>query len=388
MTDKREIPKIFKDYIKNISEDIVEEGLDYNNIKFNITQKQAIEDLRFFQYILNNGYSGREYWENKGFDFENAYNSIKDYINNHELINKSDMFNLYHQALEGIHDGHLSLMTYGKRVNMGKKYKVYFSDILLEKKKHEYEVLYSGFPKVKKGDLFSSNQLKNKLFRTLSPKGCEHYLLGCRSWNVISKINIDNKDSKISIPLHPCRASDFKKVYKSIFQKDIIDKYNIVTSSRFWNWDEDVANDFYKCGLSLRDEDIVIWDLRGNGGGDSRYPKQFIKGLNDYSYWKVDCAVLDSPIINQSEESLGKRQWKFWLSNERDMSKGVFDGTLYVLSNDDIASSGEAALEIIKSVKSCIVVGQNSSGIGVFGDVNTYQLPFSDIRLIVPINYS
>ena len=115
----------------------------------------------------------------------------------------------------------------------------------------------------------------------------------------------------------------------------------------------------------------------------------FIKGLNDYAFWKINCAVLNSPSIQQAhgtrfEDVERKREWTFYCSEERDLSKGKFNGTLYVLCNDSVISSGEAALNIVRSVRNYVIVGQNSSGVGTFGDTLSYHLPYSDIYMSIP----
>jgi hypothetical protein len=388
MPTYKNLPLIFEYYINN-QMPTNDELIEMKKVTFTITQEEALEDLRIFQYVLDSSYSGREYWENQGVDFGNIYNNIRTYINSHESIFKQDMFNLYNEQLQGIHDGHLELLTYGRCVDFGKKYKVYFADILLEKDNYELVVIFSNVAEISVGSRFTSQQLEGKIFKTLSPSGKEHYLLGCRSWSKVDSLEISYNGKVIGLPTHPCKASYFQQDDIGVFKKDNIKGFNVVTSSRFMEWDDKIAQDFYNCGMSLRNENVLIWNLLGNSGGNSNYPLQFIKGLNEYSFWKIDCAELKSPSISQASgvpyEDIGNnRDWMVWNAGERDTSKGVFNGTLYILANDEIISSGESALNIAKSVRNSIIVGQNSSGVGVFGDVRTYQLPYSDIRMRVP----
>lgn len=381
------IPEVFKDYIR----DIMPKNVEPTKIKnaFTLTREEAIDDLQTFRYLLENAYSGKEYWESTGFDFERAYDRIKTSINSNRFISKEDMFALYCESLQGIHDGHLSLVTFDNCINFGKKYKAYFADVLLEKKNDLYTVIVSKTSEVSVGDAFTQQQLRGKTFRTLSPKDTEHYLLGCRSWNAVDVLLIVHNDKDITVPVHPCKASNYINSDYGIFKRDTVQGYPVVHSSRFSEWDADIAEEFFKCGLELRNEDAVIWDLMNNGGGNSNYPKEFVRGLNEYSYWKLDCAELHSPAINQvlgenSDETPAKREWKYWLAGEREISKGKFSGTLYVLTNDAVISSGEGAINFAACVKDVVVIGQNTAGVGVFGDTLTYQLPFSDIRMRIP----
>lgn len=389
MPISQSVPKVFTNYINKQKLENVE-LLKIKKVKFTITQKEAYEDLHVFQYIINNSYSGREYWENQGVDFKKIYDNIGAYINSNNLVPIHEMFNLFCKQLQGIHDGHLSLSSFNNCINFGKKYKAYFADVLLEKSNDKFEVIFSKVNGLPVESIFIPQEIAGKVFRTLSPSGKEHYLLGYRSWDKIDKITISSNKKVISLPVHPCRASDSKQDEVGIFNKTTVYGFNIVTSKKFWEWDDKICDDFYNCGLSLRNESILIWNLMNNGGGNSDYPLQFIKGLNEYSYWKINCAKLNSPSISQArgvpfEDIQNKREWTLLSSaNEQDNSKGIFNGALYILSNDGIASSGEAALNIARSVPNSIIVGQNSSGVGVFGDVLTYQLPYSDILMNVP----
>jgi hypothetical protein len=49
------------------------------------------------------------------------------------------LYQLYYNALKQIHDGHLSIITYGDQVDFGKKYKAYFKDVLIEKINNRFE---------------------------------------------------------------------------------------------------------------------------------------------------------------------------------------------------------------------------------------------------------
>lgn len=388
MPISQNIPKAFTNYInKQKLENI--ELLKIRKVRFTITQEEALEDLHIFKYILNNSYSGREYWENQGIDFEKIYDNIRAYIGCNNLVSIYEMFNLYSKQLNDIHDGHLTLSVFNNCVNFGKKYIAYFTDVLLEKSNDKFEVIFSKSPQLPVGSIFIPHEVAGKVFRTLSSSGKEHYLLGDRSWDKMERLTITSNKKVISLPVHLCRTSNFKQDDVGIFNKTTIEGFNIVTSKSFSEWDDKICDNFYNCGLSLRNESILIWNLMGNVGGNSNYPLQFIKGLNEYADWIINCAELNSPSISQSKgvpfESIqNEREWKFWSVEDRDVSKGIFNGTLYILSNDDVASSGESALNIARCVRNSVIVGQNSSGVGVFGETLTYQLPYSNIIMKVP----
>ncbi|MDY2629557.1 MAG: hypothetical protein SOW08_14790 [Lachnospiraceae bacterium] len=62
----------------------------------------------------------------------------------------------------------------------------------------------------------------------------------------------------------------------------------------------------------------------------------------------------------------------------------MFDGTLHVIINNQVASSGELALVYAKSLPKVIFYGCNTLGIGQFGDLCIYYLPNSNVTLWCP----
>lgn len=410
MTVINDIPDIFKKYInQQIVENVEIKELHWDvpaqPLQKPLTRAEASEDFSMFRYLIDNAYSGREYWENAGIDFAHRYAAIQQEIISHETMTIEELLLLYAGSLAGIHDGHLSLWSEkdwynAQKIWFDKKFKAYFADVLFEKEHEHFVIIGSHVPELPIGDSFSPRQLTGNLFKTLSPTGHEHYLLGCRSWEVIDSLTLESDSGMVTVPIHPCRGSEYQLTDVGIFAKTLRDGVNIVTSSNFSGHKdtEEVRNarldEIYQCGLSLRDESIVVWNLMGNGGGNSGYPEKFVKGLNDYSEWLGYDAVLNSPPIvygrahfrdRPVETITNKREWRWSAdSHAREMDKGEFAGTLYVLTNDGVGSSGEAAINFSRSVHNCVVVGQNSGGVGVFGDVLPYQLPFSGIMLVLP----
>ncbi len=198
MTD--EIPELFKPYITHL----LVENVEIKPLRWDVppqpldhllTREEASEDLTMFRYLIENAYSGREYWEKAGIDFAKAYATIQQEIDGRETISVEELLRLYAGALTGIHDGHLGLMSeedWDKAVKLSfwSKYKAYFADVLIAGEHERFTVIYSQVPTLPVGTRFSSQQLTGKLFKTLSPTGHEHYLLGSRSWEQIDSITL------------------------------------------------------------------------------------------------------------------------------------------------------------------------------------------------------
>ena len=61
-----------------------------------------------------------------------------------------------------------------------------------------------------------------------------------------------------------------------------------------------------------------------------------------------------------------------------------FKGTLHVIINNYVASSGESAVLMAKELKKTKVYGCNTLGIGQFGDLLVYYLPYSQMTIWCP----
>lgn len=62
----------------------------------------------------------------------------------------------------------------------------------------------------------------------------------------------------------------------------------------------------------------------------------------------------------------------------------LFGGTLHMIINDGIASSGEWAVSTIKRVPRAVLYGCNTAGVCTFGDITFYRLPNSNVLLGCP----
>lgn len=388
------IPENLREYIKSTEEKKIEykkiERASFLNV---ITKEEALEDFIHFKYIIDNAYSGKEYFENQGVDFEKCYHEIEEFINQSESVNLIELVRKYYHTFEDkVFDAHLSFSFSGERLRFVKSYSAYFADIVIEKKNDidVYEVVSSKSDAIKAGDIISCEE-KN-LFPTLSPEGRSLYLFGIRSWDSTDNISASVNGKVINIPLHKCKAGQYKANSERLksYEKDGIPVVETPTFSIYKedSSDLDFINELSECGKTLKDKNAVVWNILSNGGGNSNYPMSFINGLNEYAHWPSNYAVLSSPAINpnmENNDGMFYRKWEHIHPAEpHDLSKGTYDGALYVLVNTKVASSGESAVSYAKSVRNCVLIGENTMGCGNFGDVISYKLPHSGMVMTVP----
>ena len=367
--------------------------------RFAVSQAEALEDLETLSYLLDTAYSGREYWEKQGNSFSDSIQRIEAWIREAgEKILIDAFLDAIAEAYSFIHDGHLALSApQGRLCSFAKTWKAYFADLLLEQTEDGYRVLKSGCDALPCGRTIPQEAVDGHLFPTLSPTGKKHYLLGERLWRSDREgpgrpeLTFAVEGEDIRLPLHPCRASEISGK-NGVFTHSRRGDTEIVRSSRFWEGD-DVLIDaleekFWQLGQTLRTAPRVIWDLHDNHGGSSAYPSAFIDGLNGCADWPVDVADLSSPAIlcarrkPASDEPV--RKWNLYPASPRRLEKAQFDGMLYLLTSEEVGSSGEAAVSMSMNVKNLVIIGESTGGRGVFGDTLNYVLPHTGIVVTLP----
>ncbi|MCK9225373.1 MAG: S41 family peptidase, partial [Candidatus Muirbacterium halophilum] len=410
LTFSQQIPEKLKPYIQNIntnSKYIELKVPDWNNnIPDSITKSQALEDIKIFEYIISEGYSGYDYWKNQGCEFDKTFSELKDFINT--LPDTFETWNIERAIAQTLYslnilDGHLSVRGYNYSKFFNHK-SAYFSEIILKKTNSKFIVKESNIPSVKIGDIY--NDKEEYLFKTLPSNGIENYIIGLLSYQPVVIKEIKFSSGSFLLPFHTCKISE-TNISNDIFtDRKVLNTPVISVRTMSYKYN-DILKEFEKTGYKYKKSENIILDILYNGGGSSDYGMNFIKNLNKVAIWRMSSAKLESPatlqawawldinenptlkdIIIYSKNQLKKQKEspyrKFETYDFPEIKYGDFKGNLFVLTNRNIASSGEALCSYSKSVKNSLLIGENTAGIGTFGEINEYQLPNSNIILNIP----
>ena len=143
-----------------------------------------------------------------------------------------------------------------------------------------------------------------------------------------------------------------------------------------WNFSDYIAS-----AAQARKAKLVIYDLRTNGGGSDRFSRKWT------SAFAGGGQVQDKACFANRVSALGKAAGVCPKSGRNgafisEGSRGVWhknDVPVIVLMDDLCGSAGESALTYIRTLDNVLVVGSNSSGYQLCGNVNGYCLPNSGI---------
>ncbi|MCI6759747.1 MAG: S41 family peptidase [Clostridiales bacterium] len=143
-----------------------------------------------------------------------------------------------------------------------------------------------------------------------------------------------------------------------------------------WNFSDYIAS-----AAQARKAKLVIYDLRTNGGGSDSFSRKWT------SAFAGGGQVQDKACFANRVSALGKAAGVCPKSGRNgafisEGSRGVWhknDVPVIVLMDDLCGSAGESALTYIRTLDNVLVVGSNSSGYQLCGNVNGYCLPNSGI---------
>ena len=413
-----EIPKEFKSFIIQTTTPIkYKEIVPYHGDKQMpipdfITEKEALADIEMLEYLINTSYSGLEYWKHKGVDFESYFTNLRDFITEKDTVLTYKFEIELSKILKQIFDGHISFV--GTGYNMAYKHKaIYYSDILVEKIYNNlYKVIDSQNSMVNAGDIFTQKDKKEYLFKTLSPTGKNHYLIGVLSFDVITSKELSFNDTTIRIPFHKSRLMYAKFNDPEPFYIERKSNISIVRVNSFADRLYPEMKKFMNSGIDLKNEKRIILNLFNNGGGSSVFPQTFIHNLDGNVQWETNWAILKSPAIVEyyakydvssmpdispafrnlimSHKKIYKKyrsspikNWEFD-STHKGIISGSYIGTLILLTNRRVLSAGEGMVGASQGIKNRLVIGENTGGVAQFSSTCGYYLPNSKLIINLP----
>ncbi len=416
--DSSEIPIEFRSIIDQASTPIeYKEIIPFHNdqrqpIPEIISKREALEDIHMFEYLLKTSYSGFEYWEKHGVDFNSFFANLKKFAQANDSVLTYDFEMEITKILQQIRDGHITIT--GLESHHAYRHKsVYYCDVLLEETSDgTLQVLSSQNDAIEIGDLFTQQDSSKYLFKTLSPTDKYHYLVGMLSYAPVSSRMLSFNNNPVRIPFHESRLINATFDDPEPFYISRVDSIPIVRVKSFAEKYYPEMQKFMQAGNDLRNEDIVIVNLFYNGGGSSVFPQSFIRNMNGKVGWETDWAILKSPAITEfyakynldSSQEISPdfmelvtshielcdkyrntpvKHWEF-ASVQKLETPGNYNGTLVLLTNRRVLSAGENMVGASKSIQNGIVIGENTGGSGQFSSTCDYYLPNSRIVAHIP----
>ena len=135
------------------------------------------------------------------------------------------------------------------------------------------------------------------------------------------------------------------------------------------------------CGGDYTDSPLLIFDVRGNGGGDDSYVKDWFQGWAgnraqcpgafSYRYSQLSCHLFDFYPAKRMGTYRVYSQTGVWVERT---------GPVFVLQDKGVASSGESVVEIFQTAADTLFVGGPTLGCALTPNNWRFFLPHSGLK--------
>lgn len=409
-----------KGFLELLQYDWEEEELTVQNLTMDvdakpqngITTEEAAQDVERLFYLFSHGYSGYVFFNQEG-QFDQAKARILEELSSKSTWSHRAFSNLLHEHLQFIADCHLTI---------GEHRFSNHSDFWYDTS-YELSLDEDGYRLISKGTAYQVQSINGSdpdpyLFPSLNQDGDPIYRLGVLSADKPSSLQVVGTDGeeehsfKVNL-----KKSNFEYYAEQIFREDLLGGIPVIRARSFGDYYRDTLSEFSITGAAYRNAPVVIVDIRGNGGGNERWPISWIQYLtgrraesififselesktsmmgraNAFDYWIQTAGIntyrsdLNKHIsIAESIES-GSRQagWRGPIYPSLPLIPN--DTTVIVITNDLVASAGEGFVLRASQLENVLVVGENTMGCLTFGNISAHKLPHSNLMIWMPINF-
>lgn len=150
----------------------------------------------------------------------------------------------------------------------------------------------------------------------------------------------------------------------------------------------DVLASYAADAVKARGSTAIIYDLRSNDGGNNEWPNQWVQNYTGIPGW-----IHEPELFANKNSALAKALFDVRWGGLRSRGNfGSFDAgenpgstrmsnaiPILILMDDACASAGESALHYLRMLDNTLVIGSNSAGYQLCGNVWDFSLPCSGI---------
>jgi len=390
----------------------IDEGLikiiDYTKKPFLMTLDMVKEDVDFFFRILKYGYAGYQYF---GGDekFESVKNKIIEEINQTSIFSRlttNSFSDILLKHLSFIQDGHFGIDGEG----VVREYVYYTTNEydFFKDKEGYYTWLVDG-----KYYLVSINggNYRDYLKLSLNNRGEVVFRIGMVAEKEnhpvkiqISLTSVHNEKRDISLDLvREDRSYHKEKTPYNVFRKQDIPIIEHRTASAT-PANRDKLEQFAQEASQFKDEEYIVFDLRGNSGGADIYASDWVKNYTGISPGE---GLVESTLVTNTANQLLENSFKKiydmkitelepeyqklfmptksgWTEIKYHKNKLIEnDGLVIALIDNGVASAGESFVKYLKQLSNVIFIGTNTAGVLHFANMGMCNLPNSKIEVFL-----
>lgn len=390
----------FEDYIVNdpstidlLSDDEIKALVTNHPTRQSVSRDDALADIDLLFRALHNAYAAYYYFGEDKFDAAEA--EVKAWVQKQKTVNVEKLGQTINTALQFVQDAHFAIRPGEENV---KQQKAWYSYIGTEQSFFKDD---SGYYRMIDGEKWYVDSLSNKscemspVLRANGSLGYAPTLLCHGKAGSSDTITLRNGDGVTRTDKIVWKANESllddtwdrsSACYRYLEENGILYlSIRLFDSRRFA---DTVLPEYAASGSKAKNCKLVIYDLRSNGGGDDRYARTWTQNFTGAK------SVEPKVAAGNRGSKLGNAAGFNW------MSVGIFDSgvsrgnwlpndiPVIVLMDSRCGSSGESALTFAKTMDNVIVIGSNSAGYQLCGNVYDYSLPRTGITACFGVSIS
>lgn len=390
----------FEDYIVNdpstidlLSDDEIKALVTNHPTRQSVSRDDALADVDLLFRALHNAYAAYYYFGEDKFDAAEA--EVKAWVQKQKTVNVEKLGQTINTALQFVQDAHFAIRPGEENV---KQQKAWYSYIGTEQRFFKDD---SGYYRMIDGEKWYVDSLSNKssemspVLRANGSLGYAPTLLCHGKAGSSDTITLRNGDGVTRTDKIVWKANESllddtwdrsSACYRYLEENGILYlSIRLFDNRRFA---DTVLPEYAASGSKAKNCKLVIYDLRSNGGGDDRYARTWTQNFTGAK------SVEPKVASGNRGSKLGNAAGFNW------MSVGIFDGgvsrgnwlpndiPVIVLMDSRCGSSGESAMTFAKTMDHVIVVGSNSAGYQLCGNVHDYSLPRTGITACFGVSLS
>ena len=390
----------FEDYIVNdpstidlLSDDEIKALVTNHPTRQSVSRDDALADVDLLFRALHNAYAAYYYFGEDKFAAAEA--EVKAWVQKQKTVNVEKLGQTINTALQFVQDAHFAIRPGEENV---KQQKAWYSYIGTEQGFSKDD---SGYYRMIDGEKWYVDSLSNKscemspVLRANGSLGYAPTLLCHGKAGSSDTITLRNGDGVTRTDKIVWKANESllddtwdrsSACYRYLEENGILYlSIRLFDSRRFA---DTVLPEYAASGSKAKNCKLVIYDLRSNGGGDDRYARTWTQNFTGAK------SVEPKVAAGNRGSKLGNAAGFNW------MSVGIFDGgvsrgnwlpndiPVIVLMDSRCGSSGESALTFAKTMDNVIVIGSNSAGYQLCGNVYDYSLPCTGITACFGVSLS
>lgn len=359
---------------KNILTQTEITALTANNSSQTVSYEQAVADIELYFRTLKYAY-GAYYYFGGDAAFEAAQANAIAAISGKSQITHGTVAQALFNSVTFVMDGHFSVG--GPSIVEYSEYKkVYFyCDMEFHKEGEQFYTLIGG----EKWYFSNFSNPDVSIEYTLTADGRLIYspALICPVTEAGSDTVTLVKGSKTTeLPINWIQSSSMLGRYAHAFDFKTLEKDGVayISIRSFDGADPAILNEFAASGAEFRDAEVIIFDIRGNGGGSDIYCDMWVE---HFSGKRIALPTAHSNRVTAlSTGTLGhERIEEIYIEGKMIPN----DIPILVLVDNYCASAGESMLLFLKTLENAVIIGSSSAGYQLAGNRVDLTLPNSGV---------